>query len=354
MQHFLGIIGYGGMGSWHAENVAKRLGCIRVAGVYDIREEARRRAERDGFRAYDSAEALLSDEKIDVVLVATPNNFHKEYAVRALGRGKNVISEKPVCLNSAELEEIDAARIASGKLFTVHQNRRFDDDFDVVRRILQENIVGKPYFINSRLFGDKGLPGDWRSCREAGGGMLYDWGVHLIDQILYLFDETPQTVYAELQKVFFPDVDDCDRINLVFGSGVKVQIIVDTWCYKHEARWHIGGDDGTAVICGWPEYTGEIVKANIKEINWEEGVIFTSAGRTRTLSPRPKENLTQLPLPKPSADEKRQWEYFYRNVCAAVEGKEELFVDMRQQKRLMRVLDACFLSDRERRTVSLL
>ena len=352
MGHTLGIIGYGGMGSWHAENITKRLDCVRVGGVYDIREEARRRAGKDGFRTYESAEDLL-DSHVDIILVSTPNNFHKDYAVRALRKGKHVISEKPVCLNSAELEEIDRARLASGKLFTVHQNRRFDDDFNVVRKILRENIIGRPYFINSRLFGEKGLPGDWRSCKEAGGGMLYDWSVHLIDQILYLFDDTPHTVYAELKRVFFPEVDDCNRVNLIFDSGINVQIVVDTWCYQSEARWHIGGNDGTAAIYGWPEYTGEIVKANIKEIDWEEGVIFTSVGRTRTMAPRPKENLVRLPLPKLEKGERTDWEFFYRNVCAAIEGKEKLFVDMGQQKRLMKVIDACFLSDAEKRTVIL-
>ena len=71
------------------------------------------------------------------------------------------------------------------------------------------------------------------------------------------------------------------------------------------------------------------------------------------MAPRPKENLVRLPLPKLEKGERTDWEFFYRNVCAAIEGKEKLFVDMGQQKRLMKVIDACFLSDEEKRTVIL-
>lgn len=341
----LGIVGYGGMGSWHAENISNRIDTIMVAGVFDISAERREVAAKDGYQVFESFQ-MLAASGVDIILVATPNNFHKEYSVAALESGKHVVCEKPVCMNYAELEEINKAASLSGKVFTVHQNRRFDDDYNLVRKLLRENIVGKPYFINSRLFGNKGLPGDWRSNAEAGGGMLYDWSVHLIDQMLHLIDSPVTSVYCELKKVFFKEVDDCNRINLVFENGVNAQIVVDTWCYDAEARWHIGGDDGTIVLHGWPEYTGRIIKANIKEIDWENGVIFTSAGRTRTMSPRPKESITELALPQLALDERTQWESFYNNLCEVIEGKAELMVTMAQQRKLMRVMDACFESNR--------
>ena len=263
----IAIIGYGGMGNNHRKYIIPRLNDsdypekLEIAGIYDISEERKEFAAQLGLHNFDSAEQIFADESIKIVLIATPNDLHKPYALEAMSRGKNVIVEKPMGMNTEEVNQMYAAAEKYGKVFTVHQNRRFDDDFNVVRKILRENIIGRPYFINSRLFGEKGLPGDWRSCKEAGGGMLYDWSVHLIDQILYLFDDTPHTVYAELKRVFFPEVDDCNRVNLIFDSGINVQIVVDTWCYQSEARWHIGGNDGTAAIYGWPEYTGEIVKA---------------------------------------------------------------------------------------------
>ena len=174
--------------------------------------------------------------------------------------------------------------------------------------------------------------------------MLYDWGVHLIDQMLYLIKSPVKSVFAVLNKVQNREVDDCDKIVLRFENGVVAEIVVDTWCYLNEARWHISGEDGTLSIYGWPEFTGRLMKANTKQINWEEGVVFTSAGRTRTMAPRPEVDLKELPLPEIAPDEKNEWEYFYKNVLNVIEGKETAFVTHEQMKNVMKVLDACFES----------
>ena len=339
----LAIIGYGGMGSWHAENITKRISRIEVCGAYDIKPERRAAAEKDGFKAFASAEALF-ETKPDIVLVATPNNFHKSYSIAAMKRGCAVVCEKPVCLNSRELEEIIAVSEKTGKLFTVHHNRRWDIDYHIVKNVLRDNLIGKPYFLDSRLFGSKGLPGDWRSAKAAGGGMLYDWAIHMIDQVLCLIDDEVTSVYCQALRVNFKGVDDCDRILLTFKNGLCVQIVVDTWCYIGENRWHISGDDGTLVIHDWLDINGKIIKANIKEIDWERGIIFTPTGRTKTMAPRPKENLAELPLPTPQGADAPHWEEFYENVAAVLDGTAEQLITHEQLRRSMKVLDACFKS----------
>lgn len=346
----IGIIGYGGMGSWHAENISKRIPSLDVAGVYDIKQERLDEAEKCGFTTYDTAEKLL-DSDIDLVLVAVPNNFHKSYSIEAMRKGKHVVCEKPVCLNSTELEEIFAVAAETGRLFTVHHNRRWDIDFHIVKTILEKKIVGSPYFIDSRLFGCKGLPGDWRSAKISGGGMLYDWSIHLIDQILMLVDSEPLSVYCEALKVNFTDVDDCNRILITFKNGVRAQIVVDTWCYIGENRWHISGNDGTAVIHDWLDIKGRIIKANIKEIDWEEGIIFTPTGRTKTMAPRPKESLQEIALPIPSDENAPRWEEFYENVIESIKSRTEPIVTKDQLRKSMKVLEACFKSAELNETV---
>ena len=346
----MGVIGYGGMGSWHCENVRDRIEGLEIGGIYDIREERRAQAAADGFPVYGSAEELLSSD-INLVLVATPNHVHREYSVRAMRAGKHVICEKPVCMNAAELEGAIAVSRETGKLFTVHQNRRWDVDYAIVKNILDRRLVGNTYFIDSRLYGSKGLPGDWRSTYLAGGGMLYDWSVHLIDQMLDLVKSRPIRVFAEVVKVKFPEVDDCNRIHICFENGIRALIVVDSWCYIDEPRWHISGDDGTAAVNRWFGREGRIVKANVKQINWEEGCIFTGNGRSRTMSPRPVEDLQELPLPVPAKEPR--WEEFYENVIAVMEGKADPIVTHEQMLAVMRLIDACFLSAKENRSVDL-
>lgn len=341
MKHKMIIIGFGNQGQWHADNIKERIPEIEVVGAYDIKEEKAAEIEKRSLKRFASPEEVYACKEADCVLVSTPNNFHKDYCIAAMRAGKNVVCEKPVTMNSAELKEVLSVADETGKVFTVHQNRRWDADYRVVKNIVDNGIVGKPYYIDSRLFGCKGLPGDWRSARVSGGGMMYDWSVHLIDQMLDLVKSEPESVFVEAVNVRFPEVDDCNKILVKFKNGVRYQIVVDSWCYIGENRWHISGDDGTAVVPVWGGTDGTVIKANIKEIGWEEGFVFTANGRSSTMAPRPVEKLQTFKAPVPELPE---WEEFYKNFALAIEGKAELIVKHEEIIAVMKVLDACFRS----------
>ena len=203
-----GLIGYGGMGRWHTEILSNVSEAV-IGGIYDIKEEKREEAKEKGFFVYETEEAMLADPDIDVVLIATPNDCHKPIAIRAMHAGKNVISEKPVTLSSADLLEMENAAKETGKLLTVHQNRRWDDDFLIIKKLVEEQKLGHVFRIESRVHGSRGIPGDWRKEKVHGGGMVLDWGVHLLDQILYMYgDRKIETVYASLTNVTNQEVDD--------------------------------------------------------------------------------------------------------------------------------------------------
>ena len=110
------LIGLGGMGTWHVENIQKKVSRIHVKGAFDVRPEALEKTGRLGIKPYGSLEELLADPEIDLVTIAIPNDMHKETAIRALRAGKHVVCEKPVTLNSAELEEIIAVQKSRGCL----------------------------------------------------------------------------------------------------------------------------------------------------------------------------------------------------------------------------------------------
>ena len=335
------IIGFGNQGQWHCDNINERIDDLQVIGGYDIKEEKADAMRKRGVKVYKSPEEVWADTEADTVLVSTPNNFHKDYCIAAMRAGKHVVCEKPVCMNLSELDEVLKVADETGMVFTVHQNRRWDADYRVVKNIIDNNIIGKPYYIDSRLFGCKGLPGDWRSIRATGGGMLYDWSVHLIDQMIDLVHSEPESVFVDAINVRFPEVDDCNKILVRFKNGVRYQIVVDSWCYIGENRWHICGDDGTAVVPVWGGTEGKVIKANIKEIGWEEGFVFTSNGRSSTMAPRPVEALQEFDAPIPELPD---WEEFFNNFLAVIEGKAELIVKHEESRLVMKVLDACFRS----------
>ena len=349
MTHKLGIIGYGTMGSWHAANVRDRIRDLDIGLVYDIHPGKREKARSEGFATCETAEELLQSD-VDVVLVATPNNFHKDYCVRALESGKNVVCEKPVCMNMQELDEIFAAAERSGKLFTVHFNRRWDVDYNIVKDVLAQNLVGKPYQVYSRLFSNRNIPGDWRTVKASGGGFLFDWGIHMIDQVLQLFGN-PVSVHADLKKIYQPEVDDAIRLDLKYPGNLSVHIIADSWTFINEARWHISGDDGTAIVYDWFGRKGKIVRANVKSVDWAQGCVYTENGLSRSMWPRPQSEVTEMELPV--RKDLPYWELFYENVIDSIEGKATQFVTHEDIRASLAVVMAAFESAEKQCVVAL-
>ena len=352
MSYILGVIGYGNMGSWHCENVRDRIENLDVALVYDIDEKRRALAEKNGFPVCDTEEAFWGSD-MDLILVATPNSFHKQHCIRAMESGKNVISEKPACLNCEELEEVLAVAEKTGKLYTVHQNRRFDTDYALIKKVASMDVLGKPFYLNSRLYGNRGFANaGWKSIYEAGGGLLYDWGIHMIDQILCLCEnDKPVSVYAKLHNVRMEHVDDVCRVTITFESGLKAQIIADLWCYVPEARWHLEGSDGSAVIEKWFGTEGKIVRAKNQNISWEEGCVYTPNGMSTSMWPRATHDLEELPLPQ--LETLPRWETFYENVLDTIAGKATQIVTHAQIRMDMKVLMAAFESAKTNKVIFL-
>lgn len=341
MKHTLAIIGFGGMGSWHNDMITERIDEITVKGVFDLREEALQKAAEKGLHIYQSFDEILEDQEVDLVTIATPNNFHKDLAIRCLRGGKNVVCEKPVTLNSSELEEIIAVQKETGRLFSIHQNRRWDKDYAIIRKILEDKTIGEPYFIESRVQGSRGSMHGWRGYQENGGGMVLDWGVHLIDQLMDLIPSPVVSVYANLIQLFSSEVDDNIKIMLRFENGVSALLEMSTNCFINLPRWHMSCNNGTAVIEDW-SCRGEMVQLNTEaKMEWADDIVYTEAGPTRTMAPRPVQTTKKIELPEVSVD----WTDFYQNIVATLDGLEELIVKPEQALRVMKVIDLIFESE---------
>ncbi len=343
MSYNLALIGYGGMGGWHHTRIRERLPEINVKGAYDIRPEIQEKIRENGLYAYATAQELLEDPSIDIVTIAVPNDFHKDYSIACLRAGKNVVCEKPVTLNAAELEEIIEVSKETGKVFTVHHNRRWDKDYRIAKKILEDGTIGAPYFIESRVQGSRRSLHGWRGHKENGGGMLLDWGVHLLDQLLDMIPSKVTSVSAHLASVFTEEVDDNVKLFLRFENGVSALLEFSTNCFINHPRWHVTCKEGTATVEKW-ECGGKIVKLaeNAAEMTWADDIVYTVAGPTRTMAPRPAHTTEVLELP----DVNPEWSEYYRNVLAALEGKEELIVKPEQCLRVMKLIDIIFEADK--------
>ena len=338
----MAIIGMGGMAGWHYQNIKEKVPGIQIVGAYDIREEAKKNIDDLGIINYPNPEALYADKSVELVLVATPNDMHKPYSIACMQAGKNVICEKPVTLNTAEFDEIAAVADKTGKLFTVHQNRRWDSDYLTVRKILHDKILNGLYRIESKVQGSRQWVHGWRGYKVNGGGMVLDWGIHLLDQMLDLFPEKVKSVTAHFHKIVMPEVEDDFTAMLLFESGVSAVVNVSMSSFIVQPRWHLFANDGSAQILNW-DVEGEIVKlSNADELEWAEDIVYTSAGPTRSMAPRPKSTIENIKLPVAKGD----WLDFHRNVVEGLAGKAAPIVTHAQIRRCMRLVDAIFESAR--------
>ena len=337
MKTGIAIIGYGGMGGWHARKLLS-MEEMTLCGVYDIKPERLAVAEEQGIHAYPSLEALLADPQVEVVTVATPNHVHKDVCIRAMAAGKHVVCEKPVALNHQELQEMIDASKAYGVFFTVHQNRRWDEDYRTARKIIEDGTLGRVFRIESRVHGSRGIPGDWRGMKECGGGMILDWGVHLLDQIMQMIHRPLIELYCELSFVTNEQCDDGFTVTMKFEGDLTVKVEVGTSNFIELPRWYILGENGSAVIEDWA-INGKIVMVS----DWEKRdavPVVTAAGLTKTMAPRTKETISTYPLPVQKADIGD----YYRNIAKAVRGEEEPIVKHHELMRVMKLMEAMFES----------
>jgi len=245
------VIGLGGAGRQHAERVVEVDG-LELAGGYDIRPEANRKFEAElGVPAHESLEALLADDSIEAVVVATSSGVHAEVTIRALEAGKHALVEKPFATNAADAQRmIDVAR-RSGRIVAPFHNRRFDPDFLMVREELDRGRLGLVRRICSS-FGSTNPSKGWRRFKDAGGGRLYDWGPHLIDQVLAL---VPSPI-SDVSGVMYPfaagpgDADEYFRADLRFDDGPSVTVESCGFTYIRPTRWVLYGEDATLELTG--------------------------------------------------------------------------------------------------------
>ncbi|MBR5783253.1 MAG: Gfo/Idh/MocA family oxidoreductase [Clostridia bacterium] len=345
MNFTMGILGFGGIAKFHYKVLAEKIPQITIKGAYDINAEKNESILEHGLLVYPDADSLLSDADIDLVLISTPNNFHKDYAIRAMRAGKHVLCEKPCMLSSEDLEEVLAVAKETGKIFTVHQNRRWDRDYLLIKQVLQEGTIGKPFFIESRVNGARGVPGDWRCVKEAGGGMMYDWGVHLIDQILQLFDCPITELYCQMFNLKYPEVDDNFKLSMKFENGTCVMIEVGTFHFIKAPRWLVHCDGGAMKIEDWGSGV-DVVKELDTTMDWQESVVYTAAGPTRTMAARPDGTTEDFHID--IAEEKTN----YKLYEMLIEGMEtgdysKVAVQPDEVRRSTRVMEAAFRSARE-------
>lgn len=338
------VIGYGGQGAWHCTQILKS-DVVCLAGIYDIKGNRQQAAKENGIFVYESNEAIFADDSVDIVVVATPNDVHENLVVTALQTGHNVICEKPVALSVAEFDRMTAAAEKSGRKLSVHQNRRWDVDYLGVKSVIESGEIGEVIRIESRIHGSRGIPSDWRCEKAPGGGMILDWGVHLIDQMLMLIPEKIIAVNCVTTHITNKEVDDGFRLEITFESGKTAHVEVGTYNFIAMPRYYMQCEKGSLYLTDWQQ------KAHVAKLTrWIEKDVTpvqNAAGITKTMAPRDSLTLDEYDIERPVSDVHN----FYRNFCSAIDGNTEQYIKNTQVRRVLSVMEACFESAKKLQTI---
>ncbi|MFJ2675205.1 Gfo/Idh/MocA family oxidoreductase [Streptomyces sp. NPDC087525] len=262
----VGLVGYGLAGSvFHAPLIAATDGLVLdtvVTSSPERREQAR--AEFPDVRFAASPDELWQRaDSLDLIVIASPNKTHVPIATAALKAGLPVVVDKPIAGSAAEARELAALAEERGLLLSVFQNRRWDNDFLTLARLVAAGELGDVQRFESRFERWRPqLKGGWREsgAPEEIGGLLYDLGSHVVDQALVLFGPAVR-VYAEAD-VRRPgaETDDDTFIAITHANGVRSHLYASATTAQLGPRFRVLGS-----VAGYVKHGLDPQEADLRE-----------------------------------------------------------------------------------------
>ena len=204
----IGICGFGKMGRIRADALARHPERARVVKVFDIDP-----ALTEGRAASASIDEMVLDPGIDALFVCLPNFLNKPTTIAALRAGKHVFCEKPPAFNGAEMREIRAVEAVAGRVLMYGFNHRQHAAVVTMHDLIREGSYGRVLWMRGR-YGksvDAGYLTGWRAAPElAGGGILLDQGIHMLDLMLHIGAQPFDEVHALVSNLYWktPGIED--------------------------------------------------------------------------------------------------------------------------------------------------
>ena len=291
-----------------------------------------------GARIVRSFEALLEDD-IDLVVLSVPNALHYPLAKQALLAGRNVVAEKPLCRTAAEALELAALARERHCVLTVYQNRRLDGDFLTVRKLIDTGRLGE--VLDYEAHYDRyaqGVSGKaWKAAGGPGVNVLYDLGVHIIDQAYTLFG-MPDEVYADLRKER-PESGEFDNFEVIlYYPNRKAVLCAGEQVIRQGPHFMVNGRQGTFIKYGEDVQEAALIAGKRPpSADWgldtpeNYGTLYTLADG--------KVQEEKIPT------ERGDYTQFYSRLYPALTAGSELFVKPEQCADVLRILEAAIESN---------
>ena len=341
----VGLIGFGLAGrAFHAPVIRAVPGLHLTAILQRTGNEA---AEKyPDLRIVRTLEELLAIREIRLVVIATPNDSHYSLAMQCLEAGREVVVDKPFTTTLEEAKSLMEFAKQRGRLISVYQNRRYDGDFQAIRKLVVEGTLGRivrfeTHYDRYRL---QLKPGAWRETGRLGSGILFDIAPHLIDHALVLFG-LPEAVTADVRIERENAVaDDAFDIMFHYPHALRAALRSSILAAAPRPRFVLLGTEGSFVKQTVDPQENNLRHGNIPkdgpwgaepEENW--GVLTVPEG----------EKLMQRRIASANCD----FRDYYANLRDALMGKAEAAVSPEWAINVMRLLELARESSEQRRTI---
>ena len=330
----VGVVGYGGafnMGRTHLREM-ERAG-MAPSAVCETDPERRSAAEVDfpGIKTYANLAAMLRAGDVDLVTIITPHNSHAKLALQCLKAGRHVVCEKPLALTTAECDAIIAAAAKSGVVVSTYHNRHWDGCIlQAVDSIKRGKSIGDIVRIDARM-GIRSQPRDWwRSSRSISGGILYDWGVHLLEYSFQLVDADIAEVSGFAKSGFWASETAWKKDTIEDHAEAVVRFRNGAWLSL--AITHLDSHP----------------KPGFLEITGTEGSYVMLDHRKYQIHRRRESSLTIEEGSNPADEHHR----FYENLAAHLMHGEKLVITPEWSRRPVHVIDLAVQSAKKGRALA--
>lgn len=241
------VVGLGRIGwQFHLPEISRQQG-YELVGVVDPLTDRRSEAHgKYGVTGFSDLPTCLRNVSPELVVIASPTPLHVEQAELAFAAGSHVFCDKPMAPDLAAADRMIAAAEKHGRRLMVYQPERGSRAVVCARSILAQGLIGDVYLIKHTRT-QYTRRNDWQAWREHGGGMLNNYGAHLIDACLYLANSPVQDVTCHLQAIAtLGDADDVVKALLQTESGILLDIDINMASAQPMLpRWHILGHHGS-------------------------------------------------------------------------------------------------------------
>ena len=248
----VGVVGLGRIGRNHLNEIASFPELFKIVAGADHDPERLNGLcpkELENAARYASLEEMLKHPGLDMVTIGTRHPDHVPMALKILETGKIAVVEKPTATGTAEFDAMLAAAARHPHKLFLRHNRRFEPAFVKVRELIGSGLIGEVQYI--KLYRSVGYcrRNDWMTMPEFYGGLLSNWGPHLIDQALQLLESPVRDLWADIRHVIsIGSGDDHFKIILKAENGRLADIEVSGANALPGREMEIIGSRGTIIF----------------------------------------------------------------------------------------------------------